>query len=300
MRFSAIKATGWITFAAAAAILLGVMQNPESRASAQGSGDAELIGSSTCSACHTDHAKAFEKTLHGRKLPVVKNIPLEKSCETCHGPGSKHAEAGGNKNDPGFSTIGKVSADTCLSCHKGGETKLWDVSAHAQAGLDCTKCHGVHKGEGTKNLILSPNETCLQCHKKNRLAMNLPSHHPMKEGKMSCASCHNPHGGEFGNLRAENTTELCFKCHAEKAGPFIHEHPPVSEDCKICHEPHGSQNHRLLKKKQPLLCLGCHKLPHWSTGAIGTPSLQVRRLYYQCTNCHREIHGSDQKKRFVP
>ncbi|MBI4422625.1 MAG: DmsE family decaheme c-type cytochrome [Elusimicrobia bacterium] len=258
--------------------------------------EADYVGASTCVGCHSERAEAFKSTSHGKRLPLVKDVPYEKSCETCHGPGAKHAAAGGDKNDPGFATIRKVGQETCLTCHKGGETKFWGISAHAQNGLDCTKCHGVHAGKGPKNLKLSATETCLQCHQKQRMDINLPSHHPVKEGRMSCADCHNPHGGESGNIKAETLTELCFKCHADKAGPFVHEHPPVAEDCSNCHVPHGSQNTKLLKRKEPFLCQQCHVQPHWDDAA----TVNVQRTYYFCTKCHNEIHGSDRKARFLP
>lgn len=270
---------------------------------AQG-GSATNIGAETCIACHSEKGEAFSKTLHGRKLPVVKDMSFEKSCETCHGAGSLHAEAAGDRDDSGFSTIKKFAdlpkekqSEICLSCHKQKSVMLWDVSSHAQSDLSCISCHSVHEGKGKKQLKLSETETCLECHKKNRMELSFPSHHPVLEGKMDCTSCHNPHGGEFGNLKAESAEELCFKCHAEKAGPFVHEHPPVVEDCSICHKPHGSANDNLLKQNQPFLCMTCHKWPHQkSTGAAWVGAINE---YGRCTNCHRDIHGSDRGSRFT-
>lgn len=124
---------------------------------------------------------------------------------------------------------------------------------------------------------------------------------------MSCVSCHNPHGGVSGNLKADSEEELCAKCHSEKVGPFAFEHPPVSDGCNNCHVVHGSSTQRLLKQDMPYLCLGCHKWPHQSrpssSDALGVtvkPSMTVKALLQRgrCTDCHREIHGSDNKSAF--
>ncbi|MDE2291801.1 MAG: DmsE family decaheme c-type cytochrome [Elusimicrobia bacterium] len=274
------------------------------------------VGASTCISCHADKGDSFKASQHGHKLPVVKGIDFEHSCESCHGPGSAHAAAGGDKNDPGFATIKDplkmAPADVnklCLSCHKQQEVMYWNIGPHAANGLSCINCHSVHDGHGPKNLkvkndneFMAETETCLKCHKTKKIGMNLPSHHPVLEGKMSCASCHNPHGGESGNIRAASVPELCAKCHAEKLGPFAYEHPPVTENCLLCHDPHGSVNDRLLKQRQPYLCLQCHKFPHTGTtnnaNAYTSSTLPLQRG--RCVNCHREIHGSDRHMRFIP
>jgi len=259
------------------------------------------VGATVCASCHADRAEAFKKSWHGRKMPAVKNLPFEKSCESCHGPGSRHAAAAGDKANPGFATTLMTAEknERCLSCHNQRDIMNWKVSTHNQQGLACAKCHKVHETEGPPK---PTNEVCLDCHKKKRMEINLPSHHPIIEGKVACADCHNPHGGDFRSIRAESDRELCVKCHAEKAGPFAQEHPPVAEDCMICHKPHGSINNNLLKQSQPFLCLTCHKAAHSDTtngkNAFNNPkgTLMQRET---CTNCHFNIHGNDNGKWFT-
>ena len=290
--------TGWGALVFGFAFLVSVAPGMQVSASAN-----EYVGAETCVGCHTDRGEAFAGTLHGKKLPLVEKITFEKSCETCHGMGGDHANAGGDANDPGFASITNGTAETCLNCHKGGEVKFWGISSHNQANVSCNKCHSVHAGKGPQNLLQSPNETCLTCHKKERMEGLLPSHHPLAEGRMTCSDCHNPHGGASGNLRAETVNELCFKCHADKAGPFVFEHPPVAEDCSNCHVPHGSQNTTLLKRPQVAVCQACHVQPHWDNGTrSAATSLGAQRIidYGQCTKCHPEIHGSDRRHRFNP
>lgn len=273
------------------------------------------VGSAACAGCHSEVAENFPKTFHGRKAKSTEK--LKASCESCHGPGSLHAAAGGDKNNPGFATLKMPKSMTpseqsgfCLSCHKDYKAvMLWKTGMHAANDVSCMKCHSVHEGEGRQSLIKGKSEVCLQCHTKQKADLRLASHHPIPEGKMDCTGCHNPHGGPNHNLIAETPNETCYKCHSEKAGPFAHEHPPVADDCLNCHKPHGSQNDRLLKQPMPFLCLACHKWPHSTRPsaasgvhpAIGTaggenePSINLGALELRsrCTDCHREIHGSD-------
>lgn len=266
---------------------------------------ATMVGSDSCIACHSEAAASYNGSMHGKKISVTKAAAADKTCESCHGAGSLHVAAGGDKTNVGFATIKnpsktdtKETAKICFTCHKEASVMLWGTGAHAASGMSCAKCHSVHGGQGPKNLKKGANETCYQCHTKQKADGKLASHHPLEEGKMGCVSCHNPHGGPMGNLKGESAEETCFKCHAEKAGPFAHEHPPVVEGCNTCHKPHGSVNEALLKQPQPYLCMRCHKWPHTERNATGgTNAFKASKMAerQRCTDCHREIHGSDRK-----
>ncbi|MDE2237094.1 MAG: hypothetical protein KGK30_04340, partial [Elusimicrobia bacterium] len=117
------------------------------------------VGASTCIACHSDKAEQFKQSMHGKRLPVVKGIDFEKSCETCHGPGSLHAAAAGDRSNPGFATIidplklpPAEQSKFCLNCHKQQEVMYWNIGPHAANGLSCLTCHSVHQGHGPRNL----------------------------------------------------------------------------------------------------------------------------------------------------
>jgi DmsE family decaheme c-type cytochrome len=156
-------------------------------------------------------------------------------------------------------------------------------------------------------------EACYKCHPKIYALNALPSHHPVKEGKMTCSDCHDAHGQQNGNLKADGVPGtvnlLCWKCHADKQGPFAYEHPPVTENCGYCHEPHGTVANNLLKQPTTFLCLRCHdghrqgnhgrafsNPPNTMVGARAdidrVPALR-QALYTDCTQCHTQIHGSD-------
>jgi len=97
--------------------------------------------------------------------------------------------------------------------------------------------------------------------------------------------------------------ETCYSCHAEKRGPFLFEHQPVTEDCTICHTPHGSNLGSLLRTRPPFMCQECHDGTHASAtpagpnvagkqnGLTAAPNRNI--VGRGCMNCHIAIHGSN-------
>lgn len=280
------------------AILLGALMGAGlwNDASAQ---DAKKVGTSTCAGCHAEKVEQFAKTFHGRKS--LSSAKLTDACEACHGAGGAHADGGGDTSkiiNP-KKLEASAAADLCLGCHKDKGLMLWKTGAHAAGGVSCLKCHNIHEGVGRQSLAKGKTDTCLDCHKKQKADMSLASHHPVPEGKMTCVSCHNPHGGIEGNLKADSGEELCAKCHSEKVGPFANEHPPVADGCHNCHVAHGSSNDRLMKQPVPMLCAGCHRKAHGTSGGLPTSTSADVFKRGRCTDCHHDIHGSDQQPEFA-
>jgi DmsE family decaheme c-type cytochrome len=117
---------------------------------------------------------------------------------------------------------------------------------------------------------------------------------------MNCGSCHNVHGSTNVKLLKAGTTidESCTSCHADKRGPYLWEHAPVSESCVTCHDPHGSNNDRMLISKQPFLCQRCHVTsrhpPTVYDGYLLNNSQNANKIYGRsCTVCHQLVHGSN-------
>jgi DmsE family decaheme c-type cytochrome len=223
------------------------------------------------------------------------------NCTTCHDPHGKIRE--------------ESRKDLCLKCHSGSPTMAWHSSTHNINGVACTDCHNPHPNTCvpqvvniTHATVTRPNrltmsvqqpQTCYKCHPKIYGLNALPSHHPIREGKMVCSDCHDAHGQMTGNIKEASINLLCYKCHAEKQGPFAIEHPPVRENCAICHEPHGTVANNLLRQPTTFLCLRCHP-GHNGTHNHGNAPLLVASdptirapMYTNCTQCHQQVHGSD-------
>jgi DmsE family decaheme c-type cytochrome len=240
--------------------------------------------------------------------------PLEgRGCESCHGPGRAHVEAGGGKESIPI-RFGKDSPNSvaeqnavCEECHSRGTHMFWKGSPHESRGMACVDCHQVKQevqisltSDARFNAPLTENkgvkkqqpELCLQCHVMRRAQLQRSSHMPYREGKVTCTSCHNPHGTPNPSQLVQSTiNENCLSCHTERRGPFLWEHPPVMENCANCHEPHGSNNPQLLKVRMPRVCDSCHDSSRHPTQAQSLSS--IKNFNRGCTNCHSYIHGSN-------
>jgi DmsE family decaheme c-type cytochrome len=269
--------------------------------------DAGYVGAETCKGCHEEQHRTFESTKMGRLfLKHPRNTREALGCETCHGPGKAHVEAGGGKGVGGLITFAKNDKtpvekrnEVCLTCHTKGARLFWKGSAHESRDVACTNCHTVMSDQSPKAQLAKVNEieTCSTCHlQKKAAAIGRSSHMPLREGKMTCTSCHNPHGTTTPALLKEiGENETCYRCHAEKRGPFLWIHSPVPESCANCHDAHGSNHEQMLKVAKPRLCQQCHVLgPHgaFPDGRGDVPTLRFV-MGRSCVNCHANIHGSN-------
>lgn len=263
----------------------------------------EYVGSDTCQACHEDLFGPFQKNPH-RKIETEKRRGWEgRACESCHGPGSKHAETSSAADILNPAKLAPVTADRgCLKCHLNQPTHLGRLAGgHGRSQVVCVRCHSIHKGPGRllPRQEVAVNASCASCHTSEWAEFQRPHRHKLPEGAMSCVDCHNPHGGFLpGSVRTVAANEPgCFKCHADKRGPFAFEHPPVRlQGCRACHEPHGSANPRMLTRQEVrFVCLECHANVGVTGNAGGLPpafhDLRSAR-YRNCSICHTKIHGS--------
>ncbi len=274
---------------------------------------ATYVGSEACKGCHEDQFKKMDDTLHGRVLGDRGRTALQKqSCESCHGPGSKHLEDQANpayniRFGPKSPQSAADQSAVCLQCHQRGKRMFWQGSQHDSRDVSCTTCHSVKSPKSARAQLKAPDQLtlCKQCHAVSVAQQMNWSHMPVREGKLQCSSCHNVHGTITEKLIPENSiNENCYRCHTDKRGPFLWEHAPVKESCLNCHKPHGSNNIRLLRIREPRLCQQCHnENRHPSTAfAKGTPQdpeIDRRFLGRSCALCHNNIHGSNHPQGFA-
>jgi len=295
-----------LTLLAVAAVLVA---SPLLRAAPQEEAAPEktYVGSETCAACHDQVAVELAGTPHG-KAGFEQLSPY--GCESCHGPGSLHAEDPDNVAWRPTLT-GKSPRELsamCTDCHDDGNQRFWQGSRHDVRGLACTDCHSVHafKSDVAQLQAATAMEQCYTCHKDVRAETWKNSHHPIREGKISCADCHNPHGSPTPKLiKAASVNDQCYTCHAEKRGPFLWEHPPVRESCLNCHVPHGSNHIKLQRTSVPFICQQCHsntRHPGTLYDGLRVPTLEneppnplaSNRLFNRaCLDCHAAVHGSN-------
>jgi DmsE family decaheme c-type cytochrome len=259
--------------------------------------------------CHEDIFKAFRTNRH-HVVEVEKKRGWEgKACESCHGPGSKHAESASAEDIRNPAKLPpRESERICLKCHNNQPTNVGRIlSGHGRSGIACTSCHSMHTAHSSDILegrAARINAGCAKCHQNTWAQFQKPFHHRLPEGAMSCVDCHNPHGSILASsIRTTNANEPgCFRCHGDKRGPFTFTHAPVQMDgCQACHEPHGSANPRMLTRaEERFVCLECHAnvgAPAVArTGTLGgvPPAFHDLRSprFLKCSTCHIKIHGS--------
>lgn len=270
---------------------------------------AEYVGSTTCQTCHEDIFNAFQKNPHQSVETSKKRGWETKACESCHGPGSRHAESATATDIQNPAKLKPAQTDsTCLKCHLNQPTHAGRLqSSHAKNEVSCVACHSIHKNGPNGLVARKPaevNAQCAGCHQAQWASFNRPYKHRLPEGAMSCVDCHNPHGSLQPKMMqtVRSNEPGCLKCHGDKAGPFTFQHAPMKlEGCGACHEPHGSANPKMLTRQDVrFVCLECHSnLPvpqPAATAPLGTvpPGFHDLRSprYQNCTLCHIKVHGS--------
>ncbi|WOT04103.1 DmsE family decaheme c-type cytochrome [Shewanella youngdeokensis] len=262
-------------------------------------------GADSCLMCHrkTEKVMAIFDGVHG-SLDSSKSPMAGLQCEACHGPLGKHNK-GGNEPMIAFGAdstlIASKQNSVCMSCHQDDKRIDWNGGHHDNADIACASCHSIHTA---KDPVLSKQTelaVCTSCHAKQKADMNKRSSHPMQWAQMTCSDCHNPHGTmSDSDLVKPTVNDTCYSCHAEKRGPKLWEHAPVTDNCVSCHNPHGSVNEGMLKTRAPQLCQQCHASDGHASSAymgntgqgssVGDNAFTGGR---SCLNCHNQIHGSN-------
>ncbi len=178
---------------------------------------AEYVGQESCVSCHAQQGKEFANSTHAKYTFSEKDAEGQ-GCEICHGPGSKHVEAGGQ----GFIINPKKNPQTCFECHpeKKAEFSLQYHHPVLEGKMSCADCHAPHTEEilpGSAVTLENTNEKCLKCHPEYRGPF-VYEHGAMREG---CTVCHTPHGSINDKMVLASDNNLCIKCHYEQAYPTL-------------------------------------------------------------------------------
>jgi DmsE family decaheme c-type cytochrome len=263
----------------------------------------------SCSDCH-DQAKHFVTNPHARG-GVTNGVVSNDVCATCHGDGTEHIEAGGDKTKITVPRGKAGSDETCMLCHDTATDRLSRRGGiHANSNqVNCLTCHSIHASDPrSPHLVAKPQlALCGSCHAQSASMRTKPYAHRLDRGGMTCSSCHEPHGRRStaerslalaGHLRLTRSGEApCVSCHTEKRGPFVFPHGGTElAECTTCHETHGSSNPKMLVRATvQQVCIECHSPTATATLGSQPPSFHNLSLprYQNCTTCHMAVHGSN-------
>jgi DmsE family decaheme c-type cytochrome len=227
---------------------------------------------------------------------------IGRDCQQCHSaivesfPAEIHGKSAKFLNDE--------RAAKCQSCHANSEKHV-ETSTRAKAGEPA--------GSPATMTSVQANESCLQCHSRDRHVFNWKGgEHDRKD--MSCMSCHSVHHSKSPDKMLANFTveETCLRCHTDMRKAifqrsthlFRTELRNMKVGCASCHNPHGGEGDKMLvefnvnnvcyschaEKRGPFLwehppsrenCMNCHK-PHGSNN----PKLLTARAHLLCQQCH--------------
>jgi predicted CXXCH cytochrome family protein len=184
---------------------------------------AHYVGNQACADCHKDIVRKFPASPHARIHPDNAAMAGQSGCESCHGPGSKHIEAGGGARF--IINPGKDPA-SCFQCHLdvNAEFNLPQHHPVIEGHMNCGQCHDPHGGDIFKPAgglaMTRHNESCAQCH-RDQTRPFVFEHQAMREG---CIICHAPHGSINQKMLVESDPNLCLRCHAQvqtTSGQFL-------------------------------------------------------------------------------
>jgi len=163
--------------------------------------DGDYVGSDTCVTCHEDVGRRFNRTAMGKAMAHPHTPDEAHGCESCHGAGRGHVEAGGGKDtipvrftEDSKNTVAEKNF-ACLQCHSRRNQLFWRGSPHESRAMACVDCHQAHQElrpplshEARFNTPLTENESlketqpelCLRCHQMRRAQLQRSSHMPYR------------------------------------------------------------------------------------------------------------------------
>ncbi len=224
-----------------------------------------------CASCHNTvkfkPAVFFDHDTSGFKLD---GAHLKTACDKCH--------IKETLNGKPFQKFAGIPFKECSSCHK-------DVH-RGRFGVNCGNCHNtlsftsVNKNSfdhgKTKFPLLGAHSKviCSDCHGKN----------PLSRPKFAeCTDCHKD--AHFGEFTSGNIVEDCKKCHSVDG----------FDVALFTLTDHDKSDFRLTGAHLAVSCRACHYMTQ-----SGKKVWHFKNIGIKCIDCHKNVHGTEIEKKFMP
>ena len=174
-----------------------------------------------------EEEKAAAEKAKAQQAAAKKQEPIEKPvrfshplwsagrCKECHQSTASFSVPGVPKRPPtvfqkGMEPPGPLVVprqELCIRCHKdksavtAKEKGLWLHNTPAKG--ECQKCHDPHQSEHRYQLLETPRQICIPCHKDPKV-MELAAHKEPGE----CLTCHNAHFGKDKKMLKKDYKEV--------------------------------------------------------------------------------------------
>lgn len=238
--------------------------------------NSHYVGSQKCKECHNEKHHDWMSSLHSKMIQDIKENPdaviadftgyMSKgkrveptiSCESCHGPASKHIE---DPESPIFNASHSDpirSNEVCFQCHMSGRDKrpetqnlqskdLWMDAKDYPSGYEPGKPLINYKLPAPFSLGKETKEFWANgAAKKNRTQGNEYIHDRMYAHGITCINCHDPHK-LTNTAQKPQGNDACMKCHSFGSiiGPHQdtleahtnHKADSIGSSCIECHMP---------------------------------------------------------------
>jgi predicted CXXCH cytochrome family protein len=248
---------GWLllaTFAVVATFLTACQTSTVRPTDTPQISGATFVGNNACLDCHTAIVHNFSGSPHSRLYVSDHSMKGEAGCESCHGPGSKHVQAGGGKGV--FIVNPKTDPGACFNCHQETHAQFRLPHHHPvlEGDLNCVQCHDPHGSDIYKPAgglaFARQDQSCAACHRDQSKPVVFV-HEALREG---CTTCHQPHGSVNDKLLVAPDNNLCLRCHAQIANPNA-----ATGAVSI-----GVRNHTSFLSQGTCWSSGCHTAVHGS------------------------------------
>ncbi len=160
---------------------------------------------------------------------------LNITCESCHGPGARHAAAPSKGN-----IMIDQTAEACGSCHIRGTDNATGFGFPTQyrLGQPNTLLSTFTPIPMTDAASIFPDQRTSRRHRQQFIDFIKSKHYT---AQVTCTACHDAHRGTevaYSQLKKPKAT-LCNSCHASQAGRFTAHtgHKPWQVTCADCHTP---------------------------------------------------------------